>query len=205
MTDFWTADRIETLRVKKAEGLSATEIAFRIGDGCNRNMVIGKMRRLGIKGGVPANLWSAEEIATLRRLHVESVPYPRIAAVIGRTEAACMNKAAAIGLPSRGHNTSRKPRKGVKTAAWNFKPHLVAGIEKPPTAGAVSIVDATGCLWAITPHDCDKAAHMFCNHPKAEKGPYCEFHAEVNRARPEAKQAIANRRYIPTALLRSVA
>lgn len=44
----WTDDRIETLKSLWAEGLSASQIAARLG-GVTRNAVIGKAHRLGLK------------------------------------------------------------------------------------------------------------------------------------------------------------
>jgi GcrA cell cycle regulator len=46
----WTDDRIERLGALWAEGLSASEIAARLG-GLTRNAVLGKLHRLGLLGG----------------------------------------------------------------------------------------------------------------------------------------------------------
>ncbi len=43
---FWTPDRIELMKKLYAEGLSCSEIARRLGGGCSRNSVIGKVHRL---------------------------------------------------------------------------------------------------------------------------------------------------------------
>ena len=48
----WTDEIIEAVRVKwLARGLTATQIAKDAGPGFNRNMIIGKMDRAGLKGG----------------------------------------------------------------------------------------------------------------------------------------------------------
>jgi len=41
----WTEERINVIRRMAADDRSASEIALAIGDGCTRNMVIGKARR----------------------------------------------------------------------------------------------------------------------------------------------------------------
>ena len=45
----WTDERVEQLKKLWAEGLSASQIAGRIG-GVTRNAVIGKVHRLGLSG-----------------------------------------------------------------------------------------------------------------------------------------------------------
>lgn len=45
---FWTDERVGVLRANSAK-LSVTSIVAIIGDGCTKNMVIGKARRLGIE------------------------------------------------------------------------------------------------------------------------------------------------------------
>jgi len=44
----WTEETVAILRKHHAEGLSASQIARQIGNGCTRNAVIGKLHRLGM-------------------------------------------------------------------------------------------------------------------------------------------------------------
>lgn len=44
----WTADRVEVLQRRWAEGASAREIAIELGDVRRRDAVIGKVHRLGL-------------------------------------------------------------------------------------------------------------------------------------------------------------
>jgi GcrA cell cycle regulator len=48
-SDFWTDDRVETLRRMWSEGASARDIGTAIHRSCTRNMVIGKAHRLGLE------------------------------------------------------------------------------------------------------------------------------------------------------------
>ncbi len=45
----WTDEKIEKLKKLWEKGLSASQIAERLGDGISRNAVIGKVHRLGLK------------------------------------------------------------------------------------------------------------------------------------------------------------
>ncbi|RMF18043.1 MAG: global cell cycle regulator GcrA-like protein [Alphaproteobacteria bacterium] len=45
----WTEDNIEKLKKLWEKGLSASQIAEKLGDGISRNAVIGKVHRLGLK------------------------------------------------------------------------------------------------------------------------------------------------------------
>ena len=48
----WTDERVELLKKLWSEGLSASQIAGRLGMGVTRNAVIGKVHRLGLAGRV---------------------------------------------------------------------------------------------------------------------------------------------------------
>ena len=52
----WTEGRVETLKSLWLDGLSASEVARRLGGGLTRNAVIGKLHRLGVRrgAGVPS-------------------------------------------------------------------------------------------------------------------------------------------------------
>lgn len=208
MTDFWTAGRIEIMRVMHHRGASSREIGLEIG--CSRNAVIGKLHRLGIVKPSAAEEWSPEDLATLKRMHMDGAHYSAIAAVLGRTTTACQNKASRIGLPSRGHNTIRRSTKVAGHAPRGFQPRLVEGLAAPSLELATDIVNVTGCRWAVTPDDVDRGAHLFCNHPTeineatGDPRPYCPYHSELNRAKPVPKAKV-KRFVIPTTLLRVVA
>ena len=74
----WTDERIELLRKLWSEGLSASQIATRIGGGITRNAVIGKVHRLGLEGrmrtGSGAPQPDADGGIGLRRADASVVP-----------------------------------------------------------------------------------------------------------------------------------
>lgn len=44
------------------------------------------------------------------------------------------------------------------------------------------ILDVTGCRWPVTPDDCAKGDHRFCNAAQHPGSSYCEAHAHMNVA-----------------------
>lgn len=200
MADFWTDDKIETLRAMHRDGHTCREIGMVVG--ATRNAVIGKLHRLGISKPSAVDHWTAERLATLRTMHVEGASYEEIAEATGFCVGSCRTKASRIGLASRGNIHYRQPRSTNKPRG--FRPRLVEGLAAPSTDHAVGILDVTGCKWAVTPDNCDKGGHLFCNHQVDENSPYCAYHAELNRAKPVPRGEF-KRSVIPTSLLRAVA
>lgn len=44
------------------------------------------------------------------------------------------------------------------------------------------ILDVTGCRWPVTPDDCARGDHRFCNAEQHPGSSYCEAHAHLNVA-----------------------
>lgn len=207
MTDFWTADRIETLRTMKAAGAKVREMTAALGDACTRNMVVGKLARMGLLDKGKERAWTPERKERLKALHATGARFADIADEIGNTTAKGVEKMAAkMGLPRRAYH--HRPGAGIVRA--RPKPRLVVPLVEPSTDLAATILAVTGCRWAITPHDAPKDAHMFCNHPTelneitGKSRPYCPYHSEMNRAKPVPKAEV-KRFVIPTSVLRAVA
>lgn len=66
----WNEERVELLKKLWADGLSASQIAGRLG-GVTRNAVIGKVHRLGLSGRATTSRSSAPRV---RRTHVPRAP-----------------------------------------------------------------------------------------------------------------------------------
>ncbi len=152
----WNDERVELLKKLWSEGLSASQIASRLGN-ITRNAVIGKVHRLGLAGR-----------ATTSRMKSHR-PRPRPNTMI--------NAAAATKRVAR-------PRFNVPPGA-NFKPQFQADAEpySPPVEEIViplaerkSVLDLleNHCRWPIG--DPQHADFHFCGHGKVPGTPYCEFH-----------------------------
>ena len=79
----WTEDRVETLKTLWNEGLSASQIAGRLG-GVTRNAVIGKVHRLGLSGrATPAKPKTVKPKAAPQPQPVAERPVPMDPATFG--------------------------------------------------------------------------------------------------------------------------
>jgi GcrA cell cycle regulator len=72
----WTDARVETLKTLWREGLSAAEIARRVG-GVTRNAVLGKIHRLGLSGRAVAPRLGGQRPASVRSRPASRKPPPR--------------------------------------------------------------------------------------------------------------------------------
>ena len=147
----WTDERVELLKKLWSEGLSASQIAGRLG-GVTRNAVIGKVHRLGLSGR-----------ATSSRSSV-----PR------RNHAPRQNRTPSLTFGTRG-NVALKP-----TYEAEFVP-TPAPIEELviPLHERASILTLkeSMCRWPIG--DPSEENFYFCGRKKVGPIPYCEHHARM--------------------------
>jgi GcrA cell cycle regulator len=158
----WTDERVELLKKLWADGLSASQIAGRLG-GITRNAVIGKVHRLGLAGRA-----TTSRIRSPRLRHRMGAPSTR--------------PAPAARLQFRTHgSTALKPvfapveQRAVALAL------VPAPIEELsiPSALRVDLLDLkeSMCRWPIGDPQ-DEGFH-FCGRQKAAHGSYCEHHARI--------------------------
>jgi GcrA cell cycle regulator len=160
----WTDDRVELLKKLWTEGLSASQIAGRLGAGVTRNAVIGKVHRLNLSG---------------------RAQQPRAAA------ARAPRKQREPSLPG-GHGNGRPSMPSTGSAA--LKPMPRAEAQPRPQAlpepqpvrlvdlakgGRVTILHLSEktCKWPIG--DPGAEEFCFCGHGPREGSPYCEYHARL--------------------------
>lgn len=164
----WNDERVELLRKLWAEGLSASQIAGRLG-GVTRNAVIGKVHRLGLSGR-----------ATTSRVKMIR---PR-------------NRAAAPGVPAakRAATPARRfAQSGNPALRQLYQPDaepFIPSVEELdiPLAERKSIQTLTecSCRWPIG--DPQLADFHFCGKNKVPGLPYCEFHARRAFQPPQARR-----------------
>jgi GcrA cell cycle regulator len=146
----WTDDRVELLRERWKEGLSASAIAARLG-GTSRNAVLGKLARLGELGGRRVKKGDVAPETALRahqRFRATRILRPKPA-------------------PSQallfGHAGSRKPRSSG----------MPIGSEPEPLGIELLALRDGQCRWPFGDPKLDFQG--FCGH-SAGDGSYCGHH-----------------------------
>lgn len=149
----WTDERVELLKKLWAEGLSASQIAGRLG-GVTRNAVIGKVHRLGLSGR-----------ATSSR---SSVPRPR------RNHAPRQNRTPSLTFGTRG-NAALKP---TFEAEYEPTPAPIEELVIPlHERASILTLKESMCRWPIG--DPAEEDFHFCGRKKVGPLPYCEHHARL--------------------------
>mgnify|MGYP001162059937 CR=1 FL=1 len=147
----WTDERVESLKKLWSEGLSASQIASRLGE-VTRNAVIGKVHRLGLAGRA-----TTSRIKSMRpRKNVVRTKRPRV---------------MRYGLQGSG----RDPYSALmepQPEAFRQVEELVIPMEERKSVQ--TLVEAS-CRWPIG--DPQHGDFHFCGHDRMTGLPYCEFHA----------------------------
>ncbi len=149
----WTDERVELLKKLWAEGLSASQIAARLG-GVTRNAVIGKVHRLGLSGR-----------ATSSR---SSSPRPR------RTHVPRANRTPSLMFGTRGA-TALKPQ--FEMEADPVPQPLQELVIPLHERASIMTLKEPMCRWPIG--DPGDPEFHFCGRKKCGSLPYCDHHARM--------------------------
>lgn len=170
----WTEDRVGQLRELWSQGLSASQIAERLG-GITRNAVIGKAHRLALASRpspIRATPGQTRPRARPGPMPRRSVRAPMIASLHGRFNGTANGPANAA--------TDSKPREagiGIDRAASHV----------PPPTQLAAAVDGPACKWPIgDPGDAD---FHFCGSPSVAARPYCPDHCAIAYIRKDRSAA----------------
>ena len=157
----WTDDRVEQLKRMWSEGLTASQIAARIGQGVTRNAVIGKVHRLGLSGRVA-------KVRPPQPKAPRKIYEPNLA---GRSSGRTVSGATALKPHFR---PQPKPMPLPEP-----EPEPIRLVEVPSGEQRCSIMHLTDrtCRWPIG--DPTSETFCFCGSTPREKGPYCEYHARI--------------------------
>ena len=172
----WTDERVELLKKLWSEGLSASQIAGRIG-GVTRNAVIGKVHRLGLSGR-----------ATTTRMKSHRAR-PRMAQTAAKRP---QQKArfAQVGNPA--------VRALYQPDAEPFVPSQEELVIPVKERKSIQTLTECNCRWPIG--DPQHADFHFCGKTKVAGLPYCEFHARRAYQPPQARRRDSTEVRIPAAL-----
>lgn len=165
----WNDERVELLKKLWAEGLSASQIAGRLG-GVTRNAVIGKVHRLGLSGR-----------ATTSRMKMLR-PRNRQAVVPG----APAKRPTAVAKPRFTQSGNPALRALYHPEAEPFIPS-VEELDIPMNERkSIQSLSECSCRWPIG--DPQLADFHFCGKNKVPGLPYCEFHARRAFQPPQARR-----------------
>lgn len=146
----WTDERVELLKKLWSEGLSASQIAGRLGS-VTRNAVIGKVHRLGLSGR-----------ATTSRMKTHR-PRARVATA----KRIAKSRFATVGNPALRALYHPEAEPYVAPAE-----ELVIPLKERKT---IQTLTECSCRWPIG--DPQQADFHFCNRDKVAGLPYCEAHS----------------------------
>lgn len=171
----WTDERVELLRKLWTEGLSASQIAARLGAGVTRNAVIGKVHRLNLSGRAP------QPRSTVQRAPRKQ----REPSLAGHS-----NGGGTPSMPTAGSSALKaQPRHEVQPRQAALPEPQPLRLVDLPRDGRVTILHLSDktCKWPIG--DPGAEDFCFCGHNPREGSPYCEYHARM------AYQPLQDRRH----------
>ena len=200
----WTEDRVETLKKLWADGLSASQIAGKLGMGVTRNAVIGKVHRLGLSNrvtgaGIPEEsddeavevtaAAPAAAPAAARKAPEPARPAETVAAK-GETPAPRPPEQRPAAPAASPTNVTPLPlRKAIVPAGQplppqpslnEISPEALASVrEVEKRAKKLTLMELTErtCKWPIGDPATDD--FWFCGLPSIPGKPYCEAHVGV--------------------------
>jgi GcrA cell cycle regulator len=155
----WTDERVELLKKLWGEGLSASQIAGRLGS-VTRNAVIGKVHRLGLSGR-----------ATTSRMKSHR-PRPRMAA-----KRMAKNRFSQLGNPAF---------RALYAEAEVYQAPVEELVIPVNERKYIQTLTECSCRWPIG--DPQAADFHFCGKKKVPGLPYCEFHARRAFQPPQTRR-----------------
>lgn len=164
----WTDERVELLKKLWTEGLSASQIAGRLGAGVTRNAVIGKVHRLNLSGR--AQPQRTAQPRAPRKQREPSLPGSRTHVSGGAMPSMPTAGSSALKPMMRAEIQSRP------VALPEPKPLRLVDLAEGGRVTILHLSDKT-CKWPIG--DPGSEEFCFCGHGPRDGSPYCEYHARL--------------------------
>lgn len=175
----WNDERVELLKKLWSEGLSASQIAGRLG-GVTRNAVIGKVHRLGLSGR-----------ATTSRMKSHR-PRARVVAAAQAAQQAANQRRPQKARPATGSSPLRAL---YQPEAEPFVPSVEELVIPLKERKTIQTLTECSCRWPIG--DPQLADFHFCGKDKVPGLPYCEFHARRAFQPPQPRRREREETKIP--------
>lgn len=160
----WTDERVEQLKKLWQDGLSASQIAARLGAGLTRNAVIGKVHRLNLSG-------RAQQPRSATPRQPRKAREPSLPGQNGHGKPS---------LPTAGSNALKaQPRAEMQPRPQSLAEPQPLRLVDLPRDGRVTILHLSDktCKWPIG--DPGTEEFCFCGHSPRDGSPYCEYHARL--------------------------
>ncbi|MCF4165542.1 GcrA family cell cycle regulator [Zavarzinia compransoris] len=187
----WTDERIATLRDLWEQGLSASQIAARLGN-VTRNAVIGKVHRLGLSGR-PSPVRTERQAAPAAAGTPRTETAPRSAAPAQprpvRLVADGQPRPAVAPAPAAPPTPAPKARVVTAAQATPPRPAETRTVEPEPMVRATLLsINDRMCKWPVG--DPGDAGFHFCGRRAQTGMPYCQEHARIayQAATPKARE-----------------
>lgn len=166
----WNDERVELLKRFWSEGLSASQIAGRLG-GVTRNAVIGKVHRLGLSGRATTSRMKTHR-TRVRPAAPGATAQKRVAAPNNKPRFAQLGNPAVRAL----YQPEVEP----------FVPSVEELDIPMAERKSIQTLSECSCRWPIG--DPQLADFHFCGKNKVPGLPYCEFHARRAFQPPQARR-----------------
>lgn len=188
----WTDERIATLRDLWEQGLSASQIAARLGN-VTRNAVIGKVHRLGLSGRpspVRTERQAAPATAASPAPRAEAATKPAAPAQTRPVRLVADVQTQPTAAPAAVQSTA-VPKARVVPAAQTLAPRPAeprAAEPEPMVRATLLSINDRMCKWPVG--DPGDAGFHFCGRRAQTGMPYCQDHARIayQAATPKARE-----------------
>lgn len=180
----WTDERVEMLKKLWAEGLSASQIAAKLG-GVTRNAVIGKVHRLKLSGRAKTPKSSAPR--------VRRTPNPGGSTRSSRRAPSGGSTVGGYSMPQRTppsvtHTIGATALKQDQEIVAYQTPRRDAEDVVAPMPLKLTLVDINEntCKWPYG--DPLQGEFYFCGHGNEENSPYCKYHSKLAFQQPHERR-----------------
>lgn len=185
----WTDDRIDLLKRRWTEGLSASQIASELG-GVTRNAVIGKVHRLKLESRIKAPDEVAPPLAGIQMRSIARTAPIRPVMEAAPAPVAPRAPAAPSAAPVMSASTpSRAPTHSIGATALKMETvpeYEVAPVteervsaEIVPMSRNLTLIQLSDrtCKWPLG--DPLSSEFRFCGNHSGDASPYCTHHARI--------------------------
>lgn len=186
----WTDERVEMLKKLWAEGLSASQIAAKLG-GVSRNAVIGKVHRLKLSGRAKSTKSSAPRVR--RTPNSSGSPRTTSSSASSGSGSSSGSSVGSYNMPQRTppsvtHSVGATALKQDQEIVAYKAPHRDADDVVAPMPLKLKLVDINEntCKWPFG--DPLQGEFYFCGHGNEESSPYCKYHSKLAFQQPQDRR-----------------